>query len=607
MSSDDEIGEDQSSTSDQQGTPPGEPLDGAERGSSSDGDNSLGEGDSEDSSPSGKDGLPDDREEPLSFGLTPEKLFELQILYGKTTKGVHFYEIVMTTALGIQLKKTMTLSKFAEYVVDCTACQTEPGKQFNIILELFGRKLPGVVVSKQNKEDKVIERCSVIDGKWLVDIFRKKSHAIKEWNFLKALKEMVAFGDFNGIPLLLAESKKEDDEFVTILIPHYGQTLSTFFKNNLETIDKDTLALALLATFCSLTFEHGDLHDKNVCVYKPGINFIYKWTIQVNNHLFELSWNFNGLLNTIDWESCYNFPNAYSLSKSTYTPFSRQLWEIEIKDEYRTYGIPACLTGPFKGEVGMYTFLYNVFTSFDDKKYSFKCVTLKGSRRGIVTSTLQVFPSEKNVTGGYDKKLRKTWNRKMSETGSALKNQRCLTESNIRQMKELYQDFHKFRDTPEFDIPSDTGLVALTKKRILVAKKVINEGETVTHIPITKTELFDSQQIWIQSVQGSIFKKMSPFCGFGAFVKFNSEQSNCTIDTSGPKGAFVCLVATKPISPGEPVISDTTSLVKRIDSHASDTICDVSVARRIVKDCISDSPETRSSSRQSGTADDPVL
>ena len=151
LSSDDEIGEDQSSTSDQQGTPPGEPLDGAERGSSSDGDNSLGEGDSEDSSPSGKDGLPDDREEPLSFGLTPEKLFELQILYGKTTKGVHFYEIVMTTALGIQLKKTMTLSKFAEYVVDCTACQTEPGKQFNIILELFGRKLPGVVVSKQNK------------------------------------------------------------------------------------------------------------------------------------------------------------------------------------------------------------------------------------------------------------------------------------------------------------------------------------------------------------------------------------------------------------------------------------------------------------------------
>ena len=565
-------------------------------------DHSLDENKSEDWSSSETEELPDDgSEQPLSVGLSPEQLSELQRKH-ETEKGVHFYEIVMAAALNIPLERTMTLSKFAEYVADYATRQTKPRKQFNITLNLFGRTLPGVHVLHCRKDSKNIERYSVIDGHFLVDIFEKQSRSLQEWNFLKTVREMVACGDFSGVPLVLAECM--DAGLATIILPDYGHTLSRFFKNYSRVINNQTLGLSLLAMFCSLPFENSDLHERNVCIYKPDINFCYKWTIQINNYLFELSWNFYGLLTTIDWESCRNFPNPVSLSQSTYTPFSRQLWQVKIKEGYHAYGIPSCLTDTFKGENGMFSLLYNVFTHFDRDQYNVKLVSLKGTRKDILTSTLQVFPSQENVGRNFDKMLRKTWNRKMSETGSVLKIQKCLTEANIIQMQELYQSFCKNREDPDFNVPSDTGLVGLTKNRVLVAKKDIAKGDIVTHIPITKTELFDSQQIWLQSVQGSIFKKLSPFCGFGAFATFNSEKANCTIDVSGSKGTFVCLIATKPISFGDAIISDTTCLVKKMDSHDSEIICDLSIIMEMVKSNISPGPETRSSSRQRPNPDE---
>jgi len=60
--------------------------------------------------------------------------------------------------------------------------------------------------------------------------------------------------------------------------------------------------LCILAMLCSIPYIHKDLHLKNIYVFMPEQLFKRIWTIQIDVHLFEISWIMYGTLTLIDWE-----------------------------------------------------------------------------------------------------------------------------------------------------------------------------------------------------------------------------------------------------------------------------------------------------------------
>ena len=512
----------------------------------------------------------DDSDSQPLHELSDEEFRKLQYDH-KEEKYVHFFEIVMAAVLRIPLAKPLKLTRYAAYIADCTVKSREvTGRQFNKMLTVLGREIPAAIVSTHNKGGKIISKYALSDSCSIYPhVYSKSGSSNVECRFLGLVRDMVKCGDFTGLPLLLHQEPsteshgtrrdKNSESLTTFFIPDYGKTLATVKANY---IDNQLLPLSLLSTLCSIPFSNPDLHSRNVCVYKPETAFDYKWTVQIGNNLFEISWTMKGMLTTIDWEKT-NFPNSASLTSSSYIPFSPQLWELTLRD-YSKFGLEG-LSGYFTGESGMSTILHYVFKKFEHSLYKVKHFVLSSfSPKNIVTNTLEVFPSlHDETTETYYDTMKKAWNRIMTNTGKMLMIQRSLTAENIKLFASMLQDFIHGRNTIIHEIPSDTGLVALRNDGKLIATKSIDKGVLITYVPITKHEMFDNQRIWVNSVQGSIVKKISPFCGFGGFVGFHRTKFNCSMMTAGEKGNFVGLVATEDISADEILTCDRACLVDR--------------------------------------------
>jgi len=180
----------------------------------------------------------------------------------------------------------------------------------------------------------------------------------------------------------------------------------------------------------------------------------------------------------------------------------------------------------------------------------------------------------------------------MTNTGKILKSQRSLTLDNVKLFESMRDDFVHGRNLSYYEIPSDTGLVALNKDRKLIATKNIGKGEVITYVPITKHETFSNQRIWVGSVQGSIIKKLSPFCGFGGFAEFDPTNFNCSMTMAGEKRNFVSLVASKDILPNEIITCSQATLV---DRHITgDEPVDFSIIMQLVTVGMGTKPNTRS-------------
>ena len=496
-----------------------------------------------------------------------EGLEELQMLHG-SEKNVHFYEYVMAMVLGARLDRATTLEEFVKFIAGPSLLT--PTTHFNLSLELCDRTMRGVIVHQQSKRDNVLEIYFVQDNLVQLHVFKKQSTSRAEICFLHWAKNRVKCGDLNGVPLLLSKVNKEQlseressergskqtdpkkTSEVSFFIPDYGQTLNSYFKNCPFYFDKQLLGLSLLSTICSISCINTDLHGDNVCIYRPDLMFMYKWTIRISCYLFELSWKSYGMLATIDWEYRDLFPRSSSFASSgSCSSFSPILWEAQIGN-FESYGLN--LRGRFVGAHGMAVVLNHVISCFDTSLFKLKYRELPEYSKitKTVSSLLEVFPVNNPKACSFDDAVKARWNQFMSSRGRYFKTQKYITQQDISSIYDLHHKFCSCIEKPFYEFPSDLGKVILMKDGTLVAADFIGVDEIITYVPLTKCETFSNPRIWVGSLQGSVLKKAWPFCGFGGFAQWaNKANSNCMMKNIG---SFVALFATKSISKKEKIV-----------------------------------------------------
>ena len=518
-----------------------------------------------------------------------EGLQELQRLHGHE-KNVHFYEYVMAMVFGARLDKATTLQEFAKFITSPSLIRTT--ENFDLTLDLCERKMRGTTMLQQNKQNKVLVLYLVLDDTVELKVFEKKNASRKELCFLSWARNRVRYGDLSGVPLLLndvnidSRKNKKDDPQISIFTPDYGLTLCNFMKNSSSIYDKNIVCLSLLSTLCSIPSINRDLHDHNICVYRPEIVFINKWTIRVANFLFEFSWKSNGMLATIDWENHELFPRLNSFVSSCSSFFSPVLWETKIGN-FEEYGLK--LQGHFSGLYGMEVILNYVLFNFDTSLFKLKFRDLPEYRKVTnVSSLLEAFPADNPETYCVDDVVKARWNQCVSSQGRNFKSKKFLTPDDIKSIRGMYSKFTDHIERPFYDIPSDLGKVLLMKDGKLVAAKSIKPDEIITYVPLTKCETFSNPRVWVGSVQGTVIKKAWPFCGFGGFTQWGSKaKSNCMMQTTG---SFVALFATKSISFEEQIVCE-----KKWEERSKDDINqDVNWIKSFVKNLSETLPKTRS-------------
>ena len=516
-----------------------------------------------------------------------EELEELQRVHGHE-KNVHFFEYVMARVLGARLDRAMNLEKFVNFIAGPSLFPSVT--HFNSFLDLCGRKMECVVVHEQTKRNNVFCLYRVKDGPVQMNVFEKKTSSDKETVFLNWAKNRVRYGDLNAVPLLLNDVEPMqpggEGAEISLFIPDYGATLNSFLKNCSTVFDKELLGLSLLSTICSISCVNKDLHDRNICVFRPDLIFVYKWTIRISCHMFEICWNSKGMLATIDWEYRTLFPRISSfVSSGSSSSFSPILWETQIGN-FASYGLT--LTGQFTGQYGMAVILFHVLSSFNNSlfKLRYRKLAEYGSSIGV-SSLLEVFPTAESKPCSFDSVQKARWNQFMSSRGKIFKTQKFLTQHDINSIRDLYQSFTCFIKMPFYEIPSDTGKVVLMKDGKLVAADFIEKDQLITYVPLTKCETFSNPRVWIGSVQGTILKKAWPFCGFGGFAQWGSKaEANCMMKSIS---SFIALFATKPIPTNNPIICENNILQRRTATDIEDSTSIKSIVEQICKS----SPQTR--------------
>ena len=131
--------------------------------------------------------------------------------------------------------------------------------------------------------------------------------------------------------------------------------------------------------------------------------------------------------------------------------------------------------------------------------------------------------------------------------------------------KEVCKDF--------FDLPSDTGRVALRKDLALIAAIDIDENTTITRMAFTTLACVipNGREIQFWGEVGCVpVKKFIPFSGLGSFAKkVSPDKSNCILicDSSGE----FHLQSTRKIFSGEEILftaeSSGTSFIKFVSSR----------------------------------------
>jgi len=342
-------------------------------------------------------------------------------------------------------------------------------------------------------------------------------------------KNWVRYGDLPAFPLLLnavdilpPELQQQGKEF-NLFIPFDDATLDSLI-TKYEWQDRELLGLSLISTFCSSPYIKCEITDRNIRVFCPDLTFVYKWTLCLSCHVYEICWKTKGIPVITDLDYTTLFPRLYSFicsdCKSSYSPCSCR---THIGD-FKKYGL--ALEGEYDGLLSMSNLLYKVLSlQLKISKFELRYRKLDDySEIGDnLSSLLDVFPDTDREACSLSKTQNNRRNKIMSDNGKICKTREFLDGSDIVIINNLYEHITSVLKKPSFDFPSDTGYVVLKKDGKLVASKKIEEGQEFTYVPITQCKTFSNPRVLVGTVHGSVLKKALPFCGFGGFVQWGTE------------------------------------------------------------------------------------
>lgn len=367
---------------------------------------------------------------------------------------------------------------------------------------------------------------------------------------------------------------------------------------------KDRLTLSVLSILSSLPINHKDGHKGNFCLFQPEILFNYEWNISFSNTIIKLSWQSFGMVTIIDWENYESLMKLdYMIDDQKYYDMqSKMIWKfdsdilkqlgLKVKDETFTVNnaetMKILLQGLFcngtltcpKNYCIVKLGELNPFINFMKQK--------EGGGEGIddkVSSVVQIYPAsfKSKSLESLQLKVKKMWKPIISKKGKQLSDSSLHGDDDSldpdekkglkTKMDSLFHTFLKDYNSffQIYDIPSDTGLVALVRfTNVLIALKDINIGSLITHLPFSRKQIFiddDSLHFLLPgNFYGTIIKKSTPFAGFGGFTQWTSnfDEANCVINTFNPFNSItlVGLFAKRKIFKGEKIICFNFGLIK---------------------------------------------
>jgi len=190
---------------------------------------------------------------------------------------------------------------------------------------------------------------------------------------------------------------------------------------------------------------------------------------------------------------------------------------------------------------------------------------------------------------------------KVSSHGLRLKTKTELPNSEIGFIDKLVSEFNSiYRPflTPFYPIPSDTGLVLLRRDGMLVATKDISPNSVVTYVTVTnRIHAIDQVQnpvIMIDMVAATIIKKLTPFGGFGAFAKWASTKTNCSVSRLSARKKLFVLVSESFIPAWHEIVCSNSCLVHVSSSETDKSVDFQSYLKQKIKEY---SVETRSAAQ----------
>ena len=262
-----------------------------------------------------------------------------------------------------------------------------------------------------------------------------------------------------GYPMLLSEKIKGNEYFIS----DCGSPITEEYY--LKCLNQDVYTLTLISLLYNVPAYNEDIHLEILCVNFPDKLFEYKWSIKINQDLFEVTWKCNGIITIIDWDSI-----QYKKNKS----------KMEIVDDIINIpDIPHLnknfITGILCYRDGGAILLLSKITKFiSNENYNIRYTTLTKPPIQPVSSVLEVYPSEEISTssccsidpiknGKYLKNLTSI----MQYYAKNIAKIHGYTEEHGKVFTDLAQEFDKLFNPVV--IPSDTGLVYLGYDSVLLS------------------------------------------------------------------------------------------------------------------------------------------
>jgi len=234
------------------------------------------------------------------------------------------------------------------------------------------------------------------------------------------------------------------------------------------------------------------------------------------------------------------------------------LWETVIDEEFEKYGALG-VKGEYSGANGMAELLCNVVKHFDTSLFTFRhCILDEFMVNNDVCNLLEVYPKFEPDLFSKIEKHKTSWNRNISHHGGEYKKYQILTQHEIDKIRKQFDDFKTVINmSPLYPIPSDTGRVILLKDGTLVAAESFGENVEITSVPISNCVTFNNPTVSIGPLRATVLKKAFPFCGFGGFVRIetnNTHKNKVNCEMRIQSSTSIVLVSTRHIHVQEPIV-----------------------------------------------------
>ena len=489
--------------------------------------------------------------------------------------GIHEFESEMAKLFGLQYE-TMTLEAFVNMIskdvlrkrIMMLEEQLTTFKH-DRVLNICGRNIYLIEKKVIPRKSKTLIKYRVYDNILAYCIYFVANLIPNELHFLRSIRKNLQVSDSYGCPMIVYDecpteggtTMRRSDVTCNYYITDAGINL-----NGIRGVDnpREIMILCLISLFVTLPFVHFDCHLGNICISNTNIRYTYIWTIKIGTKVYELTWIAYGLVTVIDWNTSDVSSTRRKETDSFFIPHS-----------IYTSGFQMFYPG---GEIGIILLLGKLFTLVDPKFFEIRCMETSTSGSNCNDSTfssiLEVVPcatSDNSIL--EDEAFKRRLNTKFNRCGLA------ILQGKLKE--QVFEELHKYIDelniTPYFNVPSDTGFVALRQDSCLVALTNISTGTKVTAVPYTsvKNLIHVGRQIFT-NFQGTFvaLKKFIPFAGMGFFAHeiTKADEANCRINFKS--GEFF-LEAIKDIKVFDKIVVQKSSLSVTGVFHVIDNKADI--------------------------------